>query len=1025
MIELRTLGTAEVTGADGTPVHAVPGQPKRFALLAYLALARPGFHSRDALLALFWPESDTERARTALRQALHWLRRWLGDDLLARRGPDEVGIAPGALRCDAVELERFLDEGRHEDALALYRGDLLPGLFVADAPGVERWVEAERRRLRGRAADAAWRLAADAEAVGDAAGAAGWARRAAGFQPDDEDSLRRLVSLLDRVGEPAAALRAYDESAARMAAELDLAPSARTRLLVDSIRARLDAEPPAPAPSPPATLSAGVPAPVDAPAADIAPPAIAPADPVDSAPESVVRTDPPAGRWRLPRRARRAAVAAGIALAAAAAFALFRVVSPTRVAPAYARGETRVAVLPFAVRGGPEWAYLGDGMVDLLSAKLDGAGTLRAVDPRALLASAEDGAAGDPDEGRRIARGFDAGMYVLGSVVAGGGRVQLRASLYETGGEPAAQATVEGSADELFTLVDRLAARLLAERERGPGARLDALAARTTTSLPALKAYLRGQAALRSGEYDEAVAAFGRAVAEDSAFALAWYRLSVAEDFQVGRVGTAARQARRHAGRLGSYDRLLLDAWLAYWEQRYADAERLYRAAVSARPDDVEAWSQLGEALFHGGPQRGSPAEGARPAFERAVALEPDNGNALVHLARLAAMRRERTAVDRLTQRILALGPEGDRALEALALRALLLSDGDAAARVVAALRREGDYRVWVTVWRAMASSGNPVGIRPMAAVLTEAVRSPLARAQGHLLLAHAEASRGRWRAARAELAAAEPLDSTVARQGRILFATLPWLPAPPAELRALEAGVAGRAAGAPWASSSPHPTAEIAAGPPPPPSPALRLYYLGLLRARAGDAAGARAHAAALDRLPASPWLGMPPEALAAGVRAHVAWTAGDGAAGLAALEGAWQGYAPGNEVNPHLYGGAHPRFLRAELLRLARRDREAAEWYASVPEDLDQEIVYLAPALLRRAELLDRQGRRREAAVLYARFAALWREADPELQPEVARAAQRLKRLRGPWRMFAGSPELPARLWERSGEAEVSGSR
>src|SRR2546427_8673502 len=71
MIELRMLGRLSLTGADGREVRGLLGQPRRLALLAYLAAASPqGFHRRDTLLALFWPELDQEHARAALRQAL-------------------------------------------------------------------------------------------------------------------------------------------------------------------------------------------------------------------------------------------------------------------------------------------------------------------------------------------------------------------------------------------------------------------------------------------------------------------------------------------------------------------------------------------------------------------------------------------------------------------------------------------------------------------------------------------------------------------------------------------------------------------------------------------------------------------------------------------------------------------------------------------------------------------------------------------------------------------------------------------
>ena len=55
MIELRTLGAVDLRSADGVELRAVLVQPKRTALLAYLAVADPrGFHRRDSLLALFW-----------------------------------------------------------------------------------------------------------------------------------------------------------------------------------------------------------------------------------------------------------------------------------------------------------------------------------------------------------------------------------------------------------------------------------------------------------------------------------------------------------------------------------------------------------------------------------------------------------------------------------------------------------------------------------------------------------------------------------------------------------------------------------------------------------------------------------------------------------------------------------------------------------------------------------------------------------------------------------------------------------
>ncbi len=145
MLTFRMLGGVALAGDDGAEVDALLRQTKHVALLAYLALPRPGtWHRRDTLLAIFWPELDEARARTALRSALHILRRHVGPHTVRNRGTGEVGLAPEALATDVGRLRDAAADRRHADALACYRGELLPALHVDDADGFQRWLEAER-----------------------------------------------------------------------------------------------------------------------------------------------------------------------------------------------------------------------------------------------------------------------------------------------------------------------------------------------------------------------------------------------------------------------------------------------------------------------------------------------------------------------------------------------------------------------------------------------------------------------------------------------------------------------------------------------------------------------------------------------------------------------------------------------------------------------------------------------------------------------------------------------------------------
>ncbi|HUH14100.1 MAG TPA: hypothetical protein VMK65_13380, partial [Longimicrobiales bacterium] len=352
-----------------------------------------------------------------------------------------------------------------------------------------------------------------------------------------------------------------------------------------------------------------------------------------------------------------------------------------------------VAVAPFRVAGAdPSLAYLREGMIDLLAAKLTGGSGPRAVDPRTLLhAWRERAGATDadlpPERALEVARVVGAGRLLLGEVVGGGSQLVLTASLLDAAtGEVVERASRTGEVDSLLAVVDRLAAEILLLEAGESEHRLEHL---TSRSLPAVRAYLDGRAAYRHGRYEEAIEAFGAALERDSTFALAGLGLGEAAAWTAGNAEerrTALGIAWRHRDRLGERDRAYLRviAALAGIPEPVAGAE-LLRLATEVRdliPDRPEAWLHVGDRLFHQGLALEEPdAHGrAATAFQRALELDPSFVPAIEHAFHLALKRHDSAEVRLLADLYLAHADDSDFAPSVRLFRDLMLGDSAAVA---------------------------------------------------------------------------------------------------------------------------------------------------------------------------------------------------------------------------------------------------------------------------------------------------------------------------------------------------------
>jgi TolB-like protein/Tfp pilus assembly protein PilF len=212
-------------------------QPKRLALLVYLAVARPWVgHRRDTLLGMFWPDLDEGHGRSALRNALYFLRRALSPELIVNLGDAEISLDPALLHHDVATFEQALASGNLSHALDLYGGDFLRGFFLTGCPDFERWVAGERERFKEHACEAAWTLAGQHIEAGRLFQAERIARMATALVPSNEDAARSFMEALALAGDPTAALRFHDQFTALLQAEFELGSSPETAGLVDRIR---------------------------------------------------------------------------------------------------------------------------------------------------------------------------------------------------------------------------------------------------------------------------------------------------------------------------------------------------------------------------------------------------------------------------------------------------------------------------------------------------------------------------------------------------------------------------------------------------------------------------------------------------------------------------------------------------------------------------------------------------------------------------------------------------------------------
>lgn len=639
MFLIRLLGGATIEDESG-PLAGRAAQRRRIALLAIIALTHPRPVTRDKVIALLWPEHDTERGRHLLRDSLYVLRNTLGEDTLLANG-DELRLNPGCVRCDVWEFEAALRDGRPEAAVHAYAGALLDGFHVSDAAELERWLDGARARLAGSYAKALDQLAENAAGQGDAEGVVEWLRRLSAHDPYNSRVAVRLMEALDAAGDRAGAIRHARVHSALLEDEFEAKPDAEVVALAERLREEpTNRSRPVAARAEP--QSNGSPAKAAQPgAANTLPGAGSGADresdvvfaetavEVQGAP--LAPSDRSFGTWSRLRFA--VALLTGLSAVIIGgrliAGSNLREVAGSTAAGLDEPNPTAIAVLPFSnlSRNAGE-DFFSDGLTEELIGVLSRLSAFRVVARTSAFAFK-----GENRDIREIGRALDVGAVLEGSVRREGDRLRVTAQLINVeDGLDLWSETYDRELTDVFAIQNDLAMRIARalEAEVTPAER-ERLGERPTTNPDAYTFYLKGRYFWNQGTqagYAQAAEYFRLAIEADSQFAAAYAGLGHAYS-NMGSSGTLGPADARELTRQAALRALELDDQLAeahtimggYWHAHGWDseaAEREHLRAIRLDPNDATARHWYGDFLSSVG-----RIEDAIEQYAKAVELDP------------------------------------------------------------------------------------------------------------------------------------------------------------------------------------------------------------------------------------------------------------------------------------------------------------------------------------------------------------------------------------------------------------------
>jgi DNA-binding SARP family transcriptional activator/tetratricopeptide (TPR) repeat protein/TolB-like protein len=584
VLRIKCLGQLSVLRDDGQLIAGAASQPRRLAILALLASAGERGITREKLIGYLWPDSDEERARRLLSQAVYMLRRDLGsDDAIV--GVRDLRLGTDVITSDVIEFEEALELKAYERAANLYTGPFLDGFHLSGAEEFDRWVEEERRVLEHDGDTAFEKCAVAAETRGDHEAAVAWWRRMAGRDPLNARVALRLMRAMAAAGDRSGALRHAAIHKALVQEQLDLPADSEVVRYADELRAEAHvareptpaaAAPPAPSVTPQPTEVSTEPA-VAVSERDAEPPTIAPQAPIAPV------------RRRNVRRLAAIGAAALVFIAGGVWFVRGRLAGRSAsVIP------SRVVVAPLENRtGNQSLEPVGSMVADWITQGLLRTGLVQVVDARTMLETARDAG---PTRGasylRTLAQRTGAGTVVSGSYFIEGD--QLRFLMRITG---APSGEVRHTVDVVDAPISRPTGALEPLRQRVTGAlavlldpRLNNWTARTSQP-PTYEAYGEFLLGMQTfgPDYENSVRHFTRAAQLDSTYwqAMLWAAMSYANLRRYAPADSLFRILDRNRAKLASYDEANLDYFYAGfvrgdWEMSYRGGRRMVDLAPGA-----------------------------------------------------------------------------------------------------------------------------------------------------------------------------------------------------------------------------------------------------------------------------------------------------------------------------------------------------------------------------------------------------------------------------------------------------------